>query len=97
MFVPSDLSPTQLAQNSMKRGIFGSLLKNNLEYYFPNGKALATEPQALYDSAGAIMWEVIAIRNNPAHLRPKSAKFWFIGSLMMKKNMCYKLLPAKAH
>ena len=96
MFVPSDLSPTQLAQNSMKRGIFGSLLKNNLEYYFPNGKALA-EHQALCDSAGAIMWEVIAIRDNPAHLRPKSAKSWFIGSLMMKKNMYYKLLPAKAH
>ena len=91
VFVPSDPTPSQLADTSVKRGIFGALLKNHLKHYFPEGKAFATDQ---FDSPGSLMWEVIAIKDHPAHLRPKAVKFWFVGQATLKKNIYYKLLPS---
>ena len=80
-FVPSDFTPVQVAESVVKRAAFGALFKGDFHNKFPGGVAAPVGPDN--GSPGKLIWELVAIADPPAHLRPKSVKFWTTSSIKL--------------
>jgi hypothetical protein len=77
-YVPDKLTDDEMAQNTLKRAIFGAAFLDHMDKLPKN------------DSFGVI-WEVQTCLDPPAHMRVIKPKFWLLGAVRMKANMAYKL------
>ena len=76
-FIGDRLDDSTLAQSVMKRGVFGSVFRD--------------DPKALPNAGGAVVWEVQKSLNPPAMLKAYKPKLWLLGALKMDATKVYVL------